>query len=415
MRSSASVLLLVENNAYPFDVRVRREALALRSVGYRVFVIAPRGKNQPWVETVDGVEVYRFPAPPGGSGLVSYVFEFGYATFAMFILTCWVAIRRGFDVIHAANPPDTLFVIGAFFKIFGKKFIYDHHDLSPETYLSRFKRPTENTVSRVLRVLERGSYATADVVIGTNESYRKLAIQRGRKRPEQVFVVRNGPPLSFRPGAPDSALAARARYLIGYVGTMGPQDGVDYWLRAIQKMVVVLGRRDFLAVIIGDGDAAPSLRELARELDIEPFVWFTGRISDRDLKTYLSTVHVCVHPDPLNPLNDRSTMNKMMEYMAFGKPTVAFDLREARYSAQDAASYAKPNDELDFAEQVCALLDNEVKRVRMGELGQERVAKELAWEYSVPELLRSYREGLGLTPPDAGTHSESQMSADKTV
>jgi glycosyltransferase involved in cell wall biosynthesis len=415
MRSSASVLLLVENNAYPFDVRVRREALALHNAGFRVSVIAPRGKNQPWTENVDGVEVFRFPAPRGGSDLISYLLEFGYATFAMFVLTCWVAVRRGFDVIHAANPPDTLFVIGGFFKLFGKRFVYDHHDLSPETYLSRFKQPVENVVSRVLRMLERGCYATADVVIATNESYRELAVQRGRKRPETVFVVRNGPPLSFKPVAPDPALAARAKHLIGYVGTMGPQDGVDYWLRAIQKMVVVLGRRDFLAVIIGDGDAAPSLRELARELEIEQFVWFTGRISDRDLKAYLSTVHVCVHPDPLNPLNDRSTMNKMMEYMAFGKPVVTFDLREARYSAQDAASYAKPNDELDFAREVCALLDDEAKRARMGKLGQERVVQKLAWEYSVPELLRSYREGLGLIPPEAATHRESRVSADKAM
>ncbi len=278
MRSSGNVLLLVENNAYPFDVRVRREALALHGAGFRVFVVSPRGKNQPWTENVHGVEVYRFPAPPGGNGLVGYALEFGYATCAMFLLTCWIAVRHGVGVIHAANPPDTLFLIGAVFKPFGKRFVYDHHDLAPETYLSRFKRPTENPVSRVLRLLERCCYATADVVIATNESYRELAIQRGRKRPEKVFVVRNGPPLSFQPVAPDPALAARARYLVGYVGTMGPQDGVDYWLRAIQKMVAELGRRDFLAVIIGDGDAAPSLRQLARELEIESFVWFTGRI-----------------------------------------------------------------------------------------------------------------------------------------
>ena len=415
MRSSARVLLLVENNAYPFDVRVRREALALLSAGFRVFVISPRGKGQPWAENVNGVEAFRFPAPPGGSGLIGYMFEFGYATFAMFVLSCWVAIRHGFDVIHAANPPDTLFAIGAFFKLFGKRYVYDHHDLAPETYLSRFKQPTENAVSRVLRILERCSYATANVVIGTNESYREIAIQRGGKRPEKVFIVRNGPPLSFQPKAPDPALAARAKHLIGYVGTMGPQDGVDYWLRAIHQMVTVLGRRDFLAVIIGDGDAAPSLRELARELDIEPYVWFTGRISDHDLKSYLSTVHVCVHPDPLNPLNDRSTMNKMMEYMAFGKATVSFDLREARYSAQDAAVYAKPNDELDFAQKVCALLDNEAERERMGKIGRERVAKQLAWEYSVPELLRTYRDGLGLAPPHAKPGQQNQAEADKAM
>ncbi|MFO1393260.1 MAG: glycosyltransferase family 4 protein [Steroidobacteraceae bacterium] len=415
MRSSANVLLLVENNAYPFDVRVRREALALRSAGFRVFVISPRGKGQSWTETVHGVEVYRFPAPPGGSGLIGYAFEFGYATLAMFLLTCWIAVRHGIDVIHAANPPDTLFVIGAVFKPFGKRFVFDHHDLAPETYLSRFGRPTENAVSRVLRLLERYCYATADVVIGTNESYRELAIQRGGKRPEQVFVVRNGPPLSFQPIAPDPALAARARYLIGYVGTMGPQDGVDYWLRAIQKMIVELGRRDFLAVIIGDGDAAPSLRQLARDLDIESYVWFTGRISDHDLKAYLSTVHVCVHPDPLNPLNDRSTMNKMMEYMAFGKPTVSFDLREARFSAQGAATYAQPNDELDFARKVCALLDDPIERERMGRVGQERVARYLAWEYSVPELLRSYREGLGLAPLQPTIGQRSDAHADRAI
>lgn len=398
MASPIRVLLLVENNAYPFDIRVRREAHALRDAGYDVTVISPRGLDQPWTESLDAVSVYRFPAPPGGNGLLGYAFEFGFATLAMLLLAAWVAFRKGVDVIHAANPPDTLFVVGAIFRLFGTKFIFDHHDLSPETYLSRFKQPRPNLLSKALRLLERCSFAVADVVIATNESYKTLALTRGRKRPGKVFVVRNGPPLSFQPVSADADLARRARFLIGYIGTMGPQDGVDYWLRAVREMVFTLGRRDFLAVIIGSGDAAPSLQALAKELQIEPYVWFTGRIPDLEARRYLSTVTVCVHPDPFSPLNDKSTMNKMMEYMALGKPTVAFELREARYSAREAALYVPPNDELEFAKGVSWLLDHPSECERMGNAGRHRVETTLAWEYSVPELLRAYSEGLGLRP-----------------
>lgn len=396
MLSSARVLLLVENNAYPFDVRVRREAHALRDAGYQVTVISPRGASQPWIESIDGISVYRFPAPPGGVGVVGYAFEFGYATFVMLLLAAWIVLRKGVDVIHAANPPDTLFIIGALFKLFGKKFVFDHHDLAPETYLSRFRQPQPNLVYKILRTLERCSYVVADIVIATNGSYKQLALTRGRKQPDKVFVVRNGPPLSFQPVEADPNLVQRATHLIGYIGTMGPQDGVDYWLRAIHEMVFTLGRRDFLAIIIGSGDAAPSLHALAKELQIEPYVWFTGRISDIDARKFLSTVSVCVHPDPLSPLNDKSTMNKMMEYMALGKPTVAFDLVETRFSAQGAALYVRPNDEREFAEQVNWLLDHPTECEKMGNIGRHRVAHSLAWEYSVPELLRAYSDGLGL-------------------
>jgi glycosyltransferase involved in cell wall biosynthesis len=391
------VLLLVENNPYPFDVRVRREAHALRDAGYQVTVVSPRAKDQPKKEIIDGVDVFRFPLPTGGTGAVGYALEFGYSTLAMLLLSIWILLREGVDVIHAANPPDTLFVIGAVAKPFGKKFVFDQHDLSPETYLSRFKQPRENVLSRMLRGLERCSYAVADVVIATNESYRRLAVERGRKRADQVFVVRNGPPLSFQLSDPDPDLARRAEHVIGYIGTMGPQDGVDYWLRAIRHIVFTLERRDFLAVIIGTGDAARGLHALSRELEIEPYVWFTGRIPDQDARAYLSTAQVCVHPDPLSPLNDLSTMNKMMEYMALGKPAVAFDLVETRYSAQEAALYATPNDELEFAKLVCWLLDHPEERDRMGELGRQRIASSLAWEYSVPQLLRAYGEGLGIS------------------
>ncbi|MGZ8171705.1 MULTISPECIES: glycosyltransferase family 4 protein [Methylobacter] len=398
MPSSVRVLLLVENNSYPFDFRVRREAQALLEAGYQVSVIAPRGPAQPWTEDIEGVSVYRFPAPPGGVGVLSYAFEFGYATLAMLLLTAWVSISKGVDVIHAANPPDTLCVIGILFKLFGKRFVFDQHDLAPETYLSRFEQPRANLIYKILCFMERLSYATADAVIVTNESYKQVAIKRGSKHPDKVFIVRNGPPLTYQPLEPDPDLVRRANYRIGYIGTIGPQDGVDYWLRAIREMVFTLGRRDFLAIIIGSGDALAGVQALAKELEIEAYVLFTGRLSEFESRKHLSAVNVCVQPDPLSPLNDKSTMNKLMEYMALGKPTVAFDLVETRFSAQDAAIYVKPNDELEFAKQVSRLLDNPDECEKMGEIGRDRVANALAWEYSEPELISAYSEGLGLSP-----------------
>jgi glycosyltransferase involved in cell wall biosynthesis len=233
-------------------------------------------------------------------------------------------------------------------------------------------------------------------VISTNESYKRIAMERGKKPVDKVFVVRNGPPLSYQPVIPDPALIARAAHLIGYIGTIGPQDGLDYWLRSIQLMVYQMGRKDFLAVVIGEGDALPGIRKLAKELDIEEYVLFTGRLNERDSRKHLSAVSVCVQPDPFSPLNERSTMNKLMEYMALGKPTVAFDLKETRYSAQQAALFVTPNDELAFAEKVIWLLDNPNECRRLGELGRARVANELAWEYSAPQLIKAYSEGLGL-------------------
>jgi glycosyltransferase involved in cell wall biosynthesis len=398
MPSSVRVLLLVENNTYPADFRVRREAQALLDAGYQVTIIAPRGATQSWTDEIEGVRVYRFPTPPDGAGVVGYAFEFGYATLAMLLLTIWVALSKGVDVIHAANPPDTLCVIGIVFKLFGKRFVFDQHDLAPEIYLSRFDQPRANLIYKVLCFIERISYAAADVVIVTNESYKQIAIKRGSKHLDKVFIVRNGPPLAYQTMEPDPDLMLSANYLIGYIGTIGPQDGLDYWMRAIHEIVFTLGRHDFLAIIIGNGDALASVQALVKELQIEAYVLFTGRLSELESRKYLSAVNVCVQPDPLSPLNDKSTMNKLMEYMALGKPTVAFDLVETRFSAQDAALYVKPNDELAFAERVCWLLDNPDECEKMGKIGRERVANSLAWEYSVPELLRAYGEGLGLCP-----------------
>jgi glycosyltransferase involved in cell wall biosynthesis len=384
------VLLLVENNTYPFDVRIRREAEALREAGYQVVVICPHKQGQPYHEISDEIIVYRFPYPPQGSGFLGYVVEFGYATSAMLVLSVWVWLRLGVDIIHAANPPDTLFVIGMMFRLLKKKFVFDQHDLSPETYLARFNKRKTDSLYRILRWLERCSYGTADIIIVTNQSYKKVAIERGDKTADEIYVVRNGPPLTYKSVLPDIELATKARYLIGYIGMMGPQDGVDYWLRAIHEMVFHFHRRDFLAVIIGSGDAVTGLHQLAHDLNIESYVWFTGYMSESDAIRYLSTMHICVQPDPLNPLNDNSTMIKMMEYMALGKPTVAFDLKETRFSARDSAMYARPNDIRDFAEKVIWLMNNPDARLAMGAFAKQRVTSKLAWEYSVPELVKAY-------------------------
>lgn len=392
------VLLLVENNTYPADFRVRREAEALRDAGYEISVIAPRGPGQPAFEHREGVSLYRFVQPFEGGGVLGYALEFAYATFAMLSLAVRVAITRGVDVVHAANPPDTLCVVGAVLKLFGTRFVFDHHDLAPEVYLSRFGQPREDWACRMLRLLERASYAVADVVIATNESYRRLALERGGKRAHEVFVVRNGPPLAYLAPREGAEGRSDAGCRIGYVGTIGPQDGLDHWVVAVHVMVHELGRKGFQAIVIGDGDALEAVKRLAEALRVDEYFVFTGRLPEADSRLRLLQTDVCVQPDPSSPLNDRSTMNKLMEYMALGKPVVAFDLLETRRSAADAALYARPNDERDFARKVAWLLDHPEERARMGGIGQQRVAQALAWEYSVPELLRAYREGLGLTP-----------------
>jgi len=395
MRRPTRVVLLVENNPYPQDFRVRREAQTLMAAGCEARVVAPRGKTQPWTECVDGVWVHRFPAPPGGDGALSFAFEFAYATLAMLLVSAWLWVRHGFDILHLANPPDTLFAVGVVFRLVGKQVVFDQHDLAPETYLSRFAQPTEDILYRTLRLLERLSYSTADLVISTNQSYRRLAIERGRCPEREVVVVRNGPPLSYLPLDPDPTLVSRAPFLIGYVGTIGPQDGVDYWLRALYELVYTHGRRDVCSVIIGDGDALPAVEALTDELGLRPYVHFTGRLVDHDVRRTLSAMHVCVQPDPLSPLNDKSTMNKLMEYMALGKPTVAFDLTETRYSADEAAILVPPNDVGRFAEAVGQLLDDPARRARMGEAGVRRIREGLAWEFSARALVTAYRDVLG--------------------
>ncbi len=383
--------MLLENNPYPNDLRVSREANTLVAAGFQVTVISPGKRALPRYENVSGVHVYRFLAPPPGDGLLGYLWEYGWSMFSSFYLTLWVFWRRGFDVIHAHNPPDLFVLIAICYRIFGKKFVFDHHDLSPEMYHSRFRSGGRKIVYNILVFFEKLSCRFADQVISTNESYKKVEIERSGIPAEKITIVRNGPDLNrVKPVPPDDELRGKAAIILGYVGVMGQQDGVDYFLRALDYLVKELGRTDVFAVIIGKGDAVPSLKKLTNKLGLDDHVWFTGRVPEEELLRYLSTADICVDPDPFDPFNDRSTMIKMMEYMAVAKPIVAFDLTEHRASAEDAALYSRHNDEQDFAKNIAILIDNPQLREKMGAYGRRRMEERLAWHHQEKHLLQVY-------------------------
>ena len=398
MASCGSVLHLSENLTLPFDRRVWMELSALRAGGWEVSAICPMG--EPWTapyEVIDGIHIWRYPAPPPARGFLSYAWEFLYCFLQTARLSFVVHARRGFDVIHSANPPDTFWVLAAVYKLFGKKYVFDHHDLCPELYVSRFGPERAGTrPHRLLRLLERAQFLTADVVISTNESYRQVAVGRGRFPAERVFVVRSGPSrdrfATLRPV--DAALRRGRRHLVVYLGVMAPQDGVDHLLRAA-RILGDRGRHDVTYTLIGAGDSFEELQAQARDLGISGVVEFTGRIPDEDVERLLATADVCVSPDPKNPLNDVSTMNKVLEYMACGRPIVAYDLREHRCSAGEGALYAAPNDENGLADCIAELLDDPGHRERMGAYNRQRFLEAMAWEYSAGELLRAYETLCG--------------------
>lgn len=391
------VLMLLENYPFPNDGRVRREALALTEAGYQVTVISQRKPPQLWYELYQGVHAYRYPAPPSLDGFAGYMVEYGYSMAAAFVLSLLVLLRHGFDVIHTHNPPDFFVAITMFYRLFGKKFIYDHHDLAPDMYLALYGDNGHRFIYHILRFFERLSLRQADHIIATNQSYKRLEMERGNISEAQITVVRNGPNLTrTRLVEPDAALQDKANTIIGYVGDMGRHDGVDYLLRALHHVVFDLGRTDFYCVIIGVGNAWADLKAQAVALELTPYVWFTGWVSDQDLLRYLSTADICVDPDPKNSFTDRSTMIKMTEYMALGKPIVAFDLTEHRASAQEACLYARPNDELDFARKLVELMDAPCRRETMGQFGRRRVITELAWHHAIPNLLSAYEKVIGL-------------------
>lgn len=387
---SRRVLIIVENLPVPFDRRVWQEATSLSRAGYEVSVICPTGKGyETRREQLDGIEIYRYRLPLEASGALGYLVEYSGALFWQFLLAWRVFIGRGFDVIHACNPPDTIFLIGGFFKLFGKRFVFDHHDINPELYEAKFGR--RDFFYRLLLAFERWTFRTADVSIATNESYKRIAIERGGMDPERVFVVRSGPDLSrIKRQAPSPELKRGRRFLVGYVGVMGQQEGIDYLLRAVRHITREMGRDDIHFGLVGGGTELEAMQAYARELGVEDFVTFTGRVPDQEMLAMLNTADLCVNPDVANEMNDKSTMNKIMEYMALEKPIVQFDLTEGRVSAGDASLYARQNDEVDLARKICELLDDPERRASMGRLGRSRVEDRLEWQHQVPELLAAY-------------------------
>jgi glycosyltransferase involved in cell wall biosynthesis len=388
---SKRVLILVENLPSPFDRRVWQEASALRDHGYVVSIICPTGKGyERRFEIIDGIHIYRYRLPVEASGARGYAIEYSSALWNTFALSLKVLARHGFDAIHACNPPDLFALIGLFYKLFGKKFLFDHHDLCPELYESKFGR--RDFFYRLMLAFERFTFRVADVSIATNESYRRVALERGRMSADRVFVVRSGPSLErMRIMPPDERLKHGRRYLVGYVGVMGRQEGIEYLLRAAHHIVFGLGRDDVHFGLVGGGTSLEELKALAVELGVAAHVSFTGRVPDAEMLAMLNTADVCVNPDVANDMNDKSTMNKIMEYMALGKPIVQFDLTEGRWSAQDASLYAQKNDPIDLAAKILVLLEDPALRRRMGEFGRRRVENELEWCYEVPKLLAAYR------------------------
>ena len=384
------ILIIVENLPLPFDKRVWNEAGALRDAGCRVAAICPVGKGyEKHYEQIDGIAIYRHPLPLEGNGLLGYVSEYVGALFWEFVLTLRVFFTRGFDAIQACNPPDTIFVIGLCFKLLGKKFIFDHHDINPELYVAKFGK--RGLLYKGLVLLERLTFMTADISIATNDSYRQIAISRGRMDPARVYVVRSGPNLKkFIAVTPRPELRRGRTYLVGYVGVMGKQEVINLLLEAAYFILEKKNRKDVLFVIIGDGTELGPMRSYAGSLGLNDSTIFTGRISDKELIEYLSSCDVCVNPDVVNEMNDKSTMNKIMEYMALAKPIVQFDMTEGRFTAQGASLYAKANDPADFGEKILALLDDPEERKTMGTLGRERVIHDLQWEQEKTKLIAAY-------------------------
>ena len=392
MANVKKVLMLVENQPAPADRRVWPEALALRDQGFQVSIISPKGttKCRESHVCIDGIHIYRYRLPGTGHKYVAYFAEYGVAVLKTFWLSLKVLVRHGFDVIHAANPPDMFFVLGLFYRLFGKKFIFDQHDLSPEMFQVIYKGRLK-PLHRLLLFMESRSYRTAHLVISSNVSQRQFAIERGGCCDNRVFVVRNGPDLRrLQIPTPEPELKRGRRYLLAYVGVMAVQDGVEYTLYALHELVHKRGRQDVSLVLMGDGDSAPALHRLAHQLELDDYVNFTGWTENKDVLRYLASSDVGLSPDPQNGLNEYCTMIKTMEYMAMGKPVVAFDLAETRYSAQDGALYATPNVIEDFADKIEILLDNEELRLAMGALGRKRIEDELNWDHSVKNLLLAY-------------------------
>ena len=403
------ILIVVQNLPVPFDRRVWLECKALKDAGYEVSVVCPKAPGDPAIEILEGVTLYKYRSYTGGGGVLGYLLEYFYSFFATAFLVVRVWRRKRFNALQACNPPDIFWPLGLLFRAFGCPYVFDHHDLNPELYESRFPGAGRGPYWG-LRALEWCTFRSANHVISTNESYRKVAIARGGKRPEETTVVRTGPdPSILRRTVPDPDLRRGRKFLAVYLGVMGPQDGVDIVVRVAAKIVKESQRDDVGFILIGSGDCFDDLLALRDQLDLRDSVQFLGRVTNDVVARVLSTADVGLSPDPKNPLNDLSTMNKTMEYMAFSLPTVAFDLRETRVSAGDPAVYVDPNDVDSYAKALIDLLEDEPRRQEMGEFARVRVEKELAWVHQRDAYVAVYDRLLAQTrrnPATSGSASQ---------
>ena len=395
-RDRLRVLILVQNLPVPFDRRVWQEALALVAAGYEVRIVCPRTKDYPRRrEFLDGIHIYRYSPGPQARRSVAYLSEYGIAILAQLRLALGIRLRRRIDVVHICNPPDLLFLVALPLVALRARLIYDHHDAVPELMAAKGQREDGRLV-RILTLFERLTYRCAHVSIETNDSFREIALGRGGMSPEDVFVVRSAPNVErFAEAVPDETWRRGRKHLVGYVGIMGSQDGLDYLIAAADLIIRDWKRDDIQFVLIGDGPELPRLRNRVRSLGIGDYVEFTGLISSgRELGTVLATADVCVSPDHANRMNDISTMNKIMEYMALGRPIVQFDLHEGRVSAGEASLYARRNDVFSLAEGIVQLIDDSEMGARMGQIGRQRLVSALSWEQQVPKLLAAYQRAL---------------------
>lgn len=388
------VLIVVENLPLPFDRRVWQEARTLKAAGAEVSIICPTGKGyEARHEVIEGIAIHRHPLPLEASGPIGFLAEYGAALLWETALAWRIHRQRRIDVIHGCNPPDLVFLVALPFKALGVRYIFDHHDINPELYEAKFGK--RGMLWQLLRLLEKLNFKMADVSIATNLSYRQIAITRGGMSPERVHVVRSGPDLSRLKAVPPAARWKNGRaHMVGYVGVMGEQEGIDLLIEAAHHIVRNIGREDIQFVLVGGGPALAELQARTAQRGLADFITFAGRAPDDDLFEVLSTMDLGVNPDRVNAMNDKSTMNKIMEYMSLAKPMVQFDVTEGRFSAQDASLYARANDPVDLAEKIIALVDDPAARARMGAFGRARVENELGWQHQIAPLLDAYRQAL---------------------